>query len=60
MLASFRADAARDRDELRVDLRGRAERAEREADAYREELTQLRAQADYDSGISPRNSPSPG
>jgi hypothetical protein len=43
MLAAFRADAARDRDELRADLRARAERAERQADAYRDELTQLRA-----------------
>jgi hypothetical protein len=45
MLAAFRADAARDRDELRTDLRARAERAERQADAYRDELTQLRAAA---------------
>ena len=43
MLAAFRADAARDRDELRADLRARAERAERQADAYRDELIQLRA-----------------
>jgi hypothetical protein len=43
MLAAFRADAARDRDELHADLRARAERAERQADAYRDELTQLRA-----------------
>ena len=43
MLAAFRSDAARDRDELRADLRARAERAERQADAYRDELTQLRA-----------------
>jgi colicin import membrane protein len=43
MLAAFRADAARDRDELRADLRTRAERAERQADTYRDELTQLRA-----------------
>jgi len=50
MLATFRADAARDRDELRADLRARAERAEREADAYRDELTQLRAQANHGTG----------
>ena len=43
MLADFRTEAARDRDELRADLRARAERAEREADAYREELAQMRA-----------------
>ena len=43
MLAAFRADAARGRDELCADLRARAERAERQADAYRDELTQLRA-----------------
>jgi hypothetical protein len=42
MLTTLRADAARDRDELRADLRARAERAERQADAYRDELTQLR------------------
>ena len=44
MLAGFRADAARDRDELRADLRARAERAEQQADAYRDELAQLRAE----------------
>ena len=49
MLASFRADAARDRDELRADLRARAERAERDADTYRDELTQLRAYTSRDS-----------
>ncbi len=42
MLADFRAEAARDRGQLRADLRARAERAEREADACREELVQLR------------------
>ena len=47
MLAGFRADAARDRDELRADLRARAERAERQADAYRDELAQLRAEASH-------------
>jgi len=36
MLASFRADAARDHDELRTDLRARAERAARQADADRD------------------------
>ena len=50
MLASFRADAARDRDELRADLRARAERAERQADAYRDELDQLRAGTSHDTG----------
>ena len=48
MLAGFRADAARDRDELRADLRARAERAERQADAYRDELAQLRAETGHD------------
>jgi len=42
MLAAFRADAARDRYELRVDLRARAELVERSADAYRNELIQVR------------------
>ena len=39
MLTGFRPDAARDRDELRP----RAEPAERQADAYHDELAQLRA-----------------
>jgi colicin import membrane protein len=46
-LADFRADAARDRDELRADLRVRAERAEQQADAYRDELAQLRAETSH-------------
>ena len=49
MLAGFRAEATRDRDELRTDLRARAERAEREADTYRDELAQLRAQANHET-----------
>ena len=49
MLAQFRAEAARERDELRADLRARAERAEREADAFRAELAQIRAVATRDS-----------
>jgi hypothetical protein len=52
VLASFRADAARDRDELRADLRTRAERAERQADAYRDELAQLRAETSHDTDIT--------
>ena len=43
MLGEARADATREREELRADLRARAERAERQADAYRDELAQLRA-----------------
>jgi len=46
MLAGFHAEAARDRDELRADLRARTERAERQVDAYRDEL---RAQASHDT-----------
>ena len=42
LLAQCRAEAAREREEMRADLRARAERAEREADAYRAELAQLR------------------
>jgi colicin import membrane protein len=59
LLAGFRAEAARDRDELRVDLRGRAERAERQADAYRDELAQLRAQTSHhaDTTIASRTPP---
>ena len=51
MLAGFRADAARDRDrdKLRADLRVRPERAERQADAYRDELAQFRAQTSHDT-----------
>jgi len=49
MLIGFRAEAARDRDELRADLRARAERAEQQADAYRYELAQLRGQTSHDT-----------
>jgi hypothetical protein len=49
MLTGCRADAARDRDELRADLRARAEHAERQADAYRDELAQLRAGIVHDT-----------
>jgi chromosome segregation ATPase len=41
-LDQARADAAREREELRADLCARAERAERQADAYRGELDQVR------------------
>ena len=46
-LAGFRTEVARDRDELRADLRARAERAELQADAYRDELAQLRAETSH-------------
>jgi hypothetical protein len=39
MLGQARAEAAREREELRA----RAERAEQQADAYRDELARLRA-----------------
>lgn len=42
-LTQARADNARERDELRADLRARAERAEHQANAYRAELDRLRA-----------------
>jgi uncharacterized protein (UPF0335 family) len=45
-MAQFSAEAARERDELRADLRTRAERAEHEADAFRDELAQIRAEAE--------------
>jgi len=48
MLASFRADTARDRDELR---------AERQADAYRDELAQLRAGTSHDTDITSSRTP---
>jgi len=44
MPAQFRAVAARERDEMRADLRARAERAEQEAGAYRAELSELHAE----------------
>ncbi len=46
MLGQFRAEAACERDELRADLRARAER---EADAYGAELAQIREVATRDS-----------
>lgn len=54
MLARFRADAARDREELRTDLRARAERTEQQAEAYRGELAQLRAEVSHDTDASLR------
>jgi colicin import membrane protein len=39
MLDQARAEAARERNELRTDLRARSERAEQQADAYRDALT---------------------
>lgn len=42
MLGQARAEAAREREELRADLRARAERAEQQADTYRAELDRLR------------------
>lgn len=53
-LTQARADDARERDELRADLRARAERAEHQADAYRAELDQLRASA---SDLEPAEPP---
>ena len=52
MLAQFRAEAARERDELRADLRARAERAEREADTFRDEFARARDAAIQDSETS--------
>jgi hypothetical protein len=49
MLVGFRAEASHDRNELRADLRARAERAERQAYAYRDELAQLRARTSHDT-----------
>jgi hypothetical protein len=62
--SSFRADAARDRDELRADLRARAERVERQADAYCDELAQLRVATGHvtdttTSGTLPRQHAEP-
>ena len=57
MLGQARAEAAREREELRADLRARAERAEQQADAYRDELGHLRA-ASHDAHRK-RQQPSP-
>jgi colicin import membrane protein len=57
MLTGFRADAARDRDELRADLRARAEHAERQADAYHDELAQLRAGTSQDTDTTASRTP---
>jgi colicin import membrane protein len=57
MLTGSRADAARDRDELRADLRARAEHAERQADAYRDELAQLRAGTSHDTDPTTSRTP---
>ena len=56
MLDQVRAEATRERDELRADLRARAERAERQADAYRDELDRLRA-ASHDAPTANGSSP---
>jgi len=50
MLAEFHAEAARERDELRADLRARAERAEHQADTYRAELARIREAPTPDHG----------
>jgi hypothetical protein len=44
------AKATRDRDDLCTHLRARAERAERQVDAHRDELTQLHADTGRDVG----------
>jgi hypothetical protein len=44
--------AARERDELRADLRARAERAERGADADRDEIYRLRAATGRGTGTT--------
>jgi len=54
MLAGFPADAARGR----ADLRAQAERAEGQADAYRDELARLRA-ASHDNDIAAASSRTP-
>ena len=69
-LAQLRADAARERDELRTalearaqvleesrgELRGRAERAERDLDAARAELTRVRQEAGTEAAPAPAGS----
>ena len=49
MLDRLRADAQRERDQIRTDLTGRAKRAEDEADLLRRELAELRAAAAKDT-----------
>jgi colicin import membrane protein len=57
MLDQVRAEATRERDELRADLLlDGAERAECQADAYRDELDRLRA-ASHDAPIANGSSP---
>jgi len=56
MLDQVRAEATREREELRADLRARAERAERQADAYRDELDRLRV-ASHDAPTANGSSP---
>ncbi len=58
MLDQLRAEAARERDELRADLCARAERAESQADAYRDELGHLRA-ASHDTPTGNGTGPAP-
>jgi hypothetical protein len=57
LLADFRADAVRDRDEMRADLRAPAERAEHQADAYRDELAQLRTGTSHDTDTTASRTP---
>ncbi len=57
-IGELRAEAARERDELRADLRTRAERAEQQADAYHDELDRLRA-ADPAGGTDNGSGPAP-
>ena len=58
MTGELRAEAAREREELRADLRARAERAEQQADAYRDELGQLRS-ASHDASTGNGSGPAP-
>jgi hypothetical protein len=57
MLTGFRADAARDATSCAATWRARAERAERQADAYRDELTQLRVETSHKTDITGSRTP---
>jgi hypothetical protein len=56
MLDQVQAEATREREKLRADLRARGERAERQADAHRDKLDRLRA-ASHDAPTANGSSP---
>src|ERR1039457_5677193 len=57
LLADFRADAVRDRDEMRADLRAAPDRAEPQAVAYPAELARLRPGPSHDTDTTASRTP---